>query len=342
MIGAFCQWVWNQARDGGKKFFLRVFLFCAGVMLFFSLIIFLLCLLTFDLGFMEHWFVLLLFVIIAIGSGTAFASLFRSLVTQGLARALTKFEDIPSGNLRQMDALAARLDYRALEDKLMRSLHEQRSDEIARAHTTLLAQARYPWYTAPVLLDRIQSDENAQQMRGRSKETVIVLLSLPNASGLSLDPEKANFALRKVMARTLGFARSTGMMLIQFSLESSVLVADIPYSVSRPLKKRLPVLCRKWIAQIADLLEEIEYTGSASCYLHFGDIAYGRMQADSRSAFIVDTQAWQELVTAERSEDAKRGDGVLVSEAYCKYAGINCENPDLVTNLSPSWFLLKD
>jgi len=348
MIEAFCQRVWSHARDDGKKFFARAFLLCAGIMLFFSLIIFLLFLLAYDLNFAEHWLALLFFVIIAIGSGVIFAALFRRLATWGLERALTKFEDIPGGSLRQMDALAERLDYRALQDKLMRSLNEQHSDEIARARANLLAQARYPWYTAPVVLDHIQVDENALQMRGRDKETVMVLLSLPDTSGLSLDPEKANAVLRKVLARTLGFARSTGMMLIQFSLESSVLVADIPFASGRSLRKRLPALCRKWITQIADILQEI----TPACYLHFGDIAYGRMQADLRSAFIVDTQTWQELVAATHA--GFDGRGVLVSRAYCAYAGIDCDDPKAATSLSPAsstpttlttlstWFLLKE
>lgn len=340
MIGAFCQWIWNHARDNGKNFFARVFLLCAGAMLLFSLIIFMLYLLAYDLSFAEHWLALALFVIIAIGCGAVFAALFRRLATWGLERALTKFEDIPSGSLRQMDALAERQDYRALEDKLMRSLNEQHSDEIARARANLLAQARYPWYTAPAVLDHIQGDENAQPMRGRNKETVMVLLSLPDTSGLSLDPEKANQALRKVLARALGFARSTGMMLMQFSLESSVLVADIPYAAGRPLRKRLPALCRKWIAQIGELLEEMGQGGSPSCYLHFGDIAYGRMQTDLRSAFIVDTQVWQELAAAARAEFTEHG--VIVSRAYCAYAGIDCDNSGSVTSLSPAWFLLKE
>jgi len=349
MIEAFCRVIWRMARDGGKRFFWRVLAFSLIVMLLFSLLVLLLFLSILDLSLEEHWDALIAFALIAVGSGVLFSLIFRRLVSRAMLRALAKYEGVRSGELHQMGALAAEMDYRALEDKLMRALNERRGDQVSRERAHLLALARYPWYMAPMQEDRVLADENAAPMRGRAKESVLVLLSLPGASALALDPEKARVLLRKALARALAFARGSGMLLTQFSLEASVLVADIPYAAGKSLRARLPSLCRKWREQIHETLASLDETGSRkarkeamkivpACFLHFGEVGYGRMQSGARGAFLVDPQSWQGLASAARARPAE---GEYVSERYAGYAGIDCGDPGAAESASPEWYLLK-
>ena len=357
MIEAFCKWIWIRVRSNGKRFFKRVLLFCTLIMLLFSLAVYFFFLDSLGLGFEDHWEAGLIFALIGAVSGVFLAAIFRRLVSKGMRRALAQFENLRRDTSRQMEALVARRDYHALEDKLMRELNEQRSEQISAERAYLYAQARYPWHMPPMLLERILADESAAQMRGRSKESVFVLLSLPGASALALspagrlEPEKVCAFGRKVLMRALAFARSSGMLLVQYSLESSVLVADIPYAASKSLRKRLPSLCRKWRVQIYDLLAEIEEREIVpSCFLHYGDLVYGRMQSGQRSIFIADPQAWQSLCLAARVfHETSRGQtrGVLISQQYGEYANIDCTDPGIAEIVSKDihgvegWYLLK-
>jgi hypothetical protein len=342
VIEAFCRKVWNLACDKEKVLFRRILLLCMGSMLLFSLIVFFLFLEEFELLLHEHWVALIAFAGIALASGALFAFLFHRLVSRGMLRALAKFECVQSGSLQQMTALVSRMEYRALGDKLMRALTEDRREELASEKVSLLAQARYPWYVSPVLLERMLADENAVQMRGRTKESVLVFLSLPGLSAACINAEQkqASNLIRKVLARTLALARSSGMLLVQFSLESSVLIADVPYAASASLRKRLPALSRKWYTQLLDVLKEEGATSlRPAFFLHYGELFYGRIQDGGRNAFIVDPQSWQISHAAARAHAAQGG--VLVSQQYSTYANFDCKNPSLAESVSGTWYLLK-
>jgi hypothetical protein len=345
MIEAFCSWAWRLVRKDGKKFFRGVFLVCTLVMLLFSILIFFLFLDTLGLSFQDYWTACLLFALIGAASGALFAFLIRRLVMKGMFRALGKFENLRRGALQQMLMFVERMNYNALEDRLIRELGELRGDQLSMEREYLYAQARYPWHTPPMLLDRILADENSPQIRGRKKESVFVLLSLPGLSAHSLNPDHAGVLVRKVLMSALSFARSSGMLLVQFSLESSVFVADIPYAASKSLRKRLPSLCRKWREQVFNTLADIEEREIVpSCFLHYADLAYGRMQSDARSIFAVDPQAWQGLSFTARTytlQNGVRPGGVFISRQYAEFANIDCSNPDIAASIAEDWYSLR-
>lgn len=290
----------------------------------------------------EHLPVIGIFALGGALLGLVLLVLLRALIQRGLINGLDRLDAVTGAGGQQTRKMAWQLEFEALEQRLIWTLDERRNNFLDREERRLLATSRYGWSMPPEQLERILDDETAAFLRGKSRDCVQVFLSTQGlARTLLADPDKSEgqfqALVKKHLSRVQAFARSSGMLLAHFSLDFSVLLADVPSPGKQSLHKRLPTLAKKWLGQCENLLEEAQATGvDATCLVTFGKASWGRIQSGSRIAFHVLPSVWQPAVACLREQRAK---GLWLSAAFCEHAAL-VGDESLVERVPGAWFSL--
>lgn len=346
MMEGLCRRAFGAARFSGRQFVWRSL----------AVIFILVASLAAGLGFLHmhvlgipfegNLHIVGIFALIGALTGIVLAVLLRAMIQRGLVNGLDRMDAVAGAGGQQARKMAYRLEFEALEERLLRALDERRDTFLGQERDRLLAASRYGWSMPDDQLEKILDDETAASLRGKTRECVQVFLfaqgfgrALLSGGGGNEDGARYSALLKKHLSRVQSFARSSGMMLAVFSLDFSVLVSDVPYPGKQSVRKRLPGLARKWLGQCASLLDEARAQGvDPVCLLAFGDASWGRVQSGSRVGFHVEPSIWQSAVACVREN---RAAGLWLSAAFCEYAALRRDEvPDLVEQVPGEWYSL--
>jgi len=273
--------------------------------------------------------------------------LMRAMILGRLIGGLDRMDAVAGTSGQQGRRLALRLEFEQLEERLAGFLDERRDSVLGQERERLLAVSRYGWFMPQDQLERILDDETSATLKGKSKECVQVYLFVPGLSRMVLGREEdtgsgaqaASF-LKKYLGKVQMLARSSGMMLGVFSLDVSVLLADVPFAGKQSVRKRLPGLCKKWLAQCVAVCEEAGLEGvTPVCLCTYDGISWARVQSGSRIGFMIEPGVLQSLSGCIRDQNAA---GLWLSKSFCEHAAIHKDEvPNLVERASGEWYSLE-
>ena len=273
--------------------------------------------------------------------------LMRAMILRRLIGGLDRMDAVAGTSGQQGRRLALRLEFEQLEERLAGFLDERRDSVLGQERERLLAVSRYGWYMLPDQLERILDDETSVNLRGKSKDCVQVYLFVPGLSRMVLGRDddsgssvQTALFIKKFLGKVQMLARSSGMMLGVFSLDVSLLLADAPFAGKQSVRKRLPGLCKKWLAQCAALCEEAGMDGiNPVCFCTYDEISWARVQSGSRTGFMLEPAVLQGVSGCIRDLNAS---GLWLSRSFCEHAAIHTEDvPNLVERVPGAWFSLE-
>jgi hypothetical protein len=346
MTEGLCKRIHESARTTGRQFIWRSLLITCVLSATLSTGLAFLYLHSFNLNLGDKLELVGLFAAIGVLVGIVMVIMLKILIIRGIKSGLDRMDAVAGGGGHQVRRLAHRMEFGQLEERLIRALDERRDTYLGQERDRLLAASRYGWYMPDDQMEKISEDEFSAQLRGKTKECVQAFLVAPGASALlaensSQDNEssQAQVSIKKYLARTQAFAKSAGMMLAVFSLDLSILVADVPFAGQKSARKKLPGLGKKWVTQCSALLAQAQAEEVVpACLLTFDQVDWSCIQSGSRSCFLAEAASVQSVLRCLRENSVS---GLWLSAAFCEYAAMRSEDvPDLIERVPREWYSL--
>jgi len=328
--------IWDACREGRRRFFWRSVAMMVALLTTAGFGLALLFLDDYGMRVGEYPGLLAVFGLLGCLAGFVLALLLRGLLYLGMLRGLTRIEPVSVDGTQQLRKSVRKLEYEDLGERVAGLLEDERLAEMERATGELVAAARYGWFVPGEQLQKILEDENAAALRGKSKDTVVIVLAVPGMSGIVVRDGSAGGFTRKVLAKNQSLARAAGMLLAQFSVEWSVLVADVPFAGSRAVRKRLPGLARKWLEQVRALLAEGGHEGVLPvCLISHDETVYGRIQTANGSTLMLEPESWAGAGQCLREQHPT---GIWLSAGFCEHAAIDPVAEGLEVRVPGAWY----
>jgi len=307
--------LWKIFQKNPQLFMMKLFLGFTISGLILGLVFSAFFLLSDGTPFMENtglFIVLSSLILVFVAAGSFFS--IRILMRRQLKTDFGKIE-LPDVSRRQLDPIIKKANLADLEGRFIRLMAEEQITAENNARSRSLAAEKYGFWVSQEQLDKILEDENFSALKGKSRETVVVALYLHGASKFLLEGEMASThgLFQKLFKKYVLLAKSSNLLLGEFSPDLSLLYADIPYATNEDNNNKLIGQLQKWEKTVNKLLAKEGGPQEFACLVDYGSVSAGKILIDAEDSYITIGTTISRLTRCIRENNPT---GIWIADGY--------------------------